>query len=190
MSTIAPIKPIATKPQEITYPCTFPGCWSELGVDLLFVPALIWINREVGKRRQVTDWFSKATESEMAEFARCRHHSFESVVAKEYNRRMHIRSMSPFGEVLRLAQSMRDKAQREKDERVAAYRAQHLREKEERRQRREAAKVSQSTSAMPRSAQKRYGDERKPVVEAEAAPKKNKKKGKADANAKKKGKGR
>jgi len=172
--------------QVVMYPCTFPTCKSGyLDVDLLYVPAMTWINREVGRRRPVTDWLSQATEAEMAEFARCRHHAVESVVGQDYNRRHGITKMHPFRDVLRFAQHKLEEAEFEREQKAEALRAKHRREKEERRERRLAAKAGRVPAVrLTQERTKKYGDEHARVA---AEPASNKKKGKKKDDGKKKG---
>lgn len=180
-----------------TYHCTFPRCkCDELTVGRLFVPPLEWINREVGRRRPVTDWSSQATEQEMAGYARCQHHAKESAVGLDYNRRHGISSMNRFDEMLRLADLKLDQAQFEKDQIREAYRFKHEQEKEERKARRLYGKIAQHCRRLaqgqaPVSAKsKNYG----PVESRSAAGRKKKpsgeKKNKQQQGGKGKGKGR
>jgi len=186
---VVPPAPEGCLELQVTYPCTFPKCKSVLDVDVLYVPPITWINREVGRRRPVTDWFSQATPDEMAEYARCKHHALESVVGLEYNRRKGIAAMTGFGDVLRHAQHMRELAQIERDQQAEAYRAEHEREKQERREKREAAKRSRPGSVRQVPAKpKNYGDARPHVAAEPASGKKKGKKQKGpDDKSKKKG---
>lgn len=194
------IVPLAQTQEEsaeqsaVTYPCTFPACTlGDLTADLLFVPPLRWMNYEVGRRRPVTDWFSQATELEMAEFARCQHHAHESAVGLDYNHRKRISTMIRFSEALKLADYKRDQAQFEKDQQQEAYRTMHLREREQRKARRAAErKVQRSAPQAPAPQPKKFGDEMRFVAAAAPGKKKGKqsKKGAESKKPGKKGKGR